>query len=205
MKSVSLIPIWGDNYRPGFIGFTFRDGSIVSKGIIYFTRWDRMSDFKASHTLIATEENSCVEAQGRGVVEAPLNHYFDDLRYAIAFRKPRGWTPELGERIVKSAREHIGKKYGYALIVGNAITHSVAGKLFSKITKGWTTRVISKWFDAHDAEICSETVALALQAQPELAKLGCLKNHANTITPQRLFEDDEVFEPWKNGPTELPA
>ena len=197
MNSVSLIPVWGDNYRPGFIGFTFKDGSFVSNGIVFFTRWERMSDFKASHVLVVSGENACVEAQGSGVVEAPLSHYFDDLSYAIAFRKPKGWTPEMGERIVKAAREHVGKKYGYALIVGNAVTHSTAGRLLHKLTKGWTTRVVSKWFDGANAEICSETVALALQTQPELKNLGCLKQPANTITPQQLFEDNEVFEPWK--------
>ena len=198
-NSVSLIPIYGDNYRPGFVGFTFKDGSFVSEGIVFFTRWERLSDFKASHTLIVSGEDACVEAQGRGVVESDLGKYFDDLGYAIAFRKPKGWTPELGDRIVTSAREHIGKKYGYALIVGNAITHSVTGKLFDRLTKGWTTRWVSKVFDQSKAEICSETVALALQAQPELAKLGCLKQPANVITPQMLFEDNELFEPWKNA------
>lgn len=199
MKAIAIRPVWGDNYRPGFVGFTFNDHSFVSKGIVYFTRWDRMSDFKASHTLIATGEDACVEAQGKGVVEDSLSKYFDDLRYAIAFRKPMGWTPELGDRIVASVRQHIGKKYGYALIVGNAITHSTVGRLFGKITRGWTTRVISKWFDGKKQEICSETVALALQDQPELANLGILKQHANTITPQMLFEDDELFEEWKHG------
>ena len=142
--AVSLIPIWGDNYRAGFVGFTFKDGSFVSDGIAYFTRWDRMTDFKASHTLIVSGPDACIEAQGRGVVEAPLSHYFDNLSYAIAFRKPKGWTPALGKRIVKAAREHVGKKYDYALIVGNAITHSVAGRIFGKLTNGWTTRVVSK-------------------------------------------------------------
>ncbi len=77
MKIKSLTPLYGVNYKIGYIGFTFDDASIVSHGIAYFTRWTRMSDIKVSHALVVAGKNICIEAlMGQGVAKQPLTKYF---------------------------------------------------------------------------------------------------------------------------------
>lgn len=196
---VTIDPQWGINYKPGYVGFTFHSGSFISEGIGYFTRWDRTSRIPVSHALIVSGENECIEAQGSGVVVSDLQKYFKDLKYTIAFKKPVGWTPELGEKIVASARERVGMKYGYSLIVGSAITHSVFGKLLDRITRGWSTRTVTRAFDSKKQEICSELVAHALWDQPEYEHVPLLQRQASEITPQMLFEDTQLFEEWKTS------
>ena len=44
--------------------------------------------------------------------------------------------------------------------------------------------------------ICSELTAYALDEQPEYHDQGILKRPNATISPQELFEDSVIFEPW---------
>lgn len=197
MDIINVTPQYGINYRIGYVGFTFASRSFVSNGIAFFTRWDRKSA-PVSHTFIVSGPNECIEAQGVGVVVSDLEKYFKDLRYLVAFKEPVGWTPELGERIVEAARKRVGKKYGYSLIVADALTHTAFGRMLGKLTKGWTTRKVTQLLDSKNQEICSELVANALVEQPELADAPLLKRLIpSEITPQMLFEDAHLFKKWK--------
>jgi hypothetical protein len=190
-------PKWGDNYNIGYVGFTHTDGSFVSNGITYFTRWGRMSDIKVSHAFIVTGEDSCVSAEPKGVMTIPLQPYFNNLKKQVFFRKPRGYTESLGVAIAESAETQIGRKYGYGLIVYNAGINSIFGRLINTLTLGGTEKALRWVFDRKSQSICSESAAEALQQQKELKGLGVLKLAAARITPQMLFEDDGCFEPWK--------
>lgn len=194
----TVTPVFGDNYAPGYIGFTYTPGNFVSCGIAYFTRWSRMDNIKASHVLVVTGPNECVEALPEGVVVSDLAKYFESNKTQIFFRKPRGWTPSMGERIVTSAYRRVGKKYGYALIVGHAAANSVLGKVLSAITAGWSTKLALKLFNRKSTQVCSETVAEVLKEQPELNALGSLRQEAVYSTPDSLLYDDAIFEVWKD-------
>lgn len=187
----SLLPLYGDNYRAGYVGFSFTGGSVLSCGITYFTRWDHMSDIKVSHTFIVRNATEVIEAEPKGVVVNPIKPYFDDPHVKVFFREPRDYTDELGARIVKTAESFLGQKYGYGLIVADAIGNSVFGKLLG------IRRLLCKWFDSKKAMICSELGANVLAAQPEFEGIGCLRRPAREIEPQDLFEDDAIFKPWR--------
>ena len=198
----SLAPIFGDNYRPGYIGFTYHTDSLVlSPGIAYFTRWARMSDIKVSHALIVSGEDECIQAHRKGGVHrAPLGPLFEDRQCQIFFRKPRGWTGEIGARIVETVAEQVGTKYDTPLIVAQALQGTFLGKLINKAFKGKPDAFVSRLLNDPEEWICSELAAYGLDEQPEYRDLGILAKPNETIDPQELFEDPIIFAPWKCGP-----
>jgi hypothetical protein len=102
MIPVILAPSYGDNYDLGYIGFTspVTQQDVISVGIAYFEGYDRLIDIAVTHVFIVTGENTCIEAlMGKGVVEDPLQPYFDDPKTHIFFRKPADYTKEIGHRI----------------------------------------------------------------------------------------------------------
>ena len=109
-------------------------------------------------------------------------------------RRPKGWTPELGKRIACEAFKYAGDSYDYKLIVADAASYSIAGRLLNKITKDALDSVLTDIADSRGAVICDELAALAMQAQPELHQLGTLKDPARENNPQRLFGDDDLFD-----------
>src|SRR5579883_2020255 len=83
----------------GHIGFTFEPG-IVSAGVAFAERWNRRGDIKVSHTLVVSGPDEAIEAHiDEGVARVSLDKYLLDPRCRLFFRRPRGWTPELGARI----------------------------------------------------------------------------------------------------------
>ena len=176
------------------MGFTYHSNEWLSYGIAYFERGDNPDWIPVTHTFVCSGPDQCVEALGRGIVESDLDKYFKDPKCRIFFRRPKGWSAELGMFIVSAARRHIGDKYGYALILADALDNTLWGLAINWLTAGLLSRWLGKRLDRPHAEICSELVADALQAQPELQGIGCLKRPAWAITPQMLFEDDFVFE-----------
>lgn len=195
----SVVPKFEDNYDVGWIGFQFTDNSFVSNGIAWFERWDRLGDIRVSHCFVVSGYNKCIEALAHGVTESTLEERFADPHVHVFFRVPLTWDQKLGESIVASAREHLGHKYGYALIVAHFLASTLIGRLVNKLTGGWPNRLMTRICNGRLSEICSELMALAMQAQPRLSTLGCLARPAREVRPQVLFEDGLVFQPWKKS------
>lgn len=194
-------PVFGETYKVGYIGFTFQDHNFLASGVAWFTRWDKgenpdIPKLNLSHVIIVTGDNECVEAYLPRVRRTPLDHYFDNPNNHIAFRKPIGLTPEIGERIAKAAASRIGDSYGISLIVGQLIADSIVGRLLGWITRGWSHRLITGIFEKKNQFICSELGAFVLNEQPEYKGKGVLSKPPFEIDPQMLFEDREIFEPW---------
>jgi hypothetical protein len=196
----SLEPQYGKNYGLGYSGFEFHSNSVVSQGIAYFERWDRMSDFRVSHAFTVTGPDSCIEALAGPdeVQENNLHDRFADPHAHIFFRKPRGITIDSGIRIVKTLRPHLGEKYDHSLAVGHVVPNLW---IVRRILPKSTLETAEEWFlekcDSINEWICSELNALGLDSQPEWHDKGCLV-HANfCIRPQTLFEDDAIYEGWK--------
>jgi len=102
LEIVTLNPVYGVNYNKGYIGFTYDGTHPVGRGIAYFTKWDKMSNISATHALIVTGENTCIEANaGTNMVEEnDLQPYFKPSNCQIFFRKPKDLTDNIAERIV---------------------------------------------------------------------------------------------------------
>ena len=199
MNITSQPPKWGDNYDIGYCGFQYIDDNLLSEGIAYFERWERMSDIKVSHCFIVTGQWECVEALGRGVVSSPLGERFQNPHCAVFFRKPVGYTADLGQRIASAAKSKQGCGYDYTLIAGHAMADSwLVHRLLSKATEMSVKEFILSHSHVPNRFICSEFDAYCLDAQPELKDRGCLAEPEYWIEPQDLFEDNEVFEGWND-------
>lgn len=197
----SRTPEFGTNYDRGYIGFGYGRRNIVCKGIAYFTRWDRLHDVKVSHALIVTGPDSCIEARFRGgVQESPLQPYFDDPEYQIFFRKPRHLERPVADRIINVATTQLGCKYETMLLATQALSGSFLGRLVHRAFGDRPDLLLSSLVNCDTRWVCSELVAYALDQQHEYQDLGILKDPPETINPQELFEDDEVFTPWHHGP-----
>lgn len=194
-------PAFGVNYGRGYTGFTcpVRPG-MLSKGIAYFTRFDKQSAITVTHALTVTGPDTCVEALAdRGVVETTLSHYFDDPDVLIFFRKPRH-LDRVAERIISNAvYEHVGDPYDVSLIKAHALSGSFFGRLASLLSTGKTDAFVAWMLDNPGAWICSEYAAWALNKVPKLSGHGVLRYPAATINPQELFEDNQTYMPWNQG------
>jgi hypothetical protein len=191
-----ITPQFGVNYDVGYIGFTYT-GGFVAAGVAYFERWNRLSDIKVTHVLVVSGENECIEAHiDEGVARVPLTKYFADPECRIFFRKPRGWNPELGERIAAAAGTKVGAKYNTGLVAAEAAADTVAGHWLNRLFRDWPHRVLNRWLARPNEFICSELAAFALAQQPEFAGQGVLVRPLDTIDPQELFEDAVLFEDW---------
>jgi hypothetical protein len=195
---VSIPPEFGKNYKKGYIGFTYHNNLAICKGIARFTRWENMSDIYATHALIVTGENSCIEADAsqNKVRSAHLHHYFDDRNCQIFFRKPKGLNDEIADRIVRVLEPEVGKKYDFRLIGIQLGAGTILGHLLNRLLKGKPEQLITEILNKPEKWICSELVAYGLDEQPEYRDRGILASPNATITPQELFEDQEIFEPW---------
>lgn len=195
--------IFGVDYAPGWCGFT-NTGGAVADGIAYGERWERGANKypAVTHAFICTGENEGIEAHlETGVARFDLRKYSMDKNCGLYFRQPRGWTPELGARIVATASQTppFGCPYDLSLITAQALSDTLTGHWLNAITNGRFKRFLCNHLSKPGTFICSETDATVLQKQPELAKLGCLVNPADTIDPQQLFEDDAIFELMISG------
>jgi hypothetical protein len=193
----SIKPKWGENYDFGFIGFSYSDKSFISRGIAYFERWTRLSDIKVSHTFVVSGPDEVIEAQPKGVVRATLSQYFNNPHALVFFRKPVGWTPEMGRRIVSAAEDNLGDAYGFSVILARFLANNCVGHVLNRLLGSVPDRLVTRLLDSRHQMICSELVAHCLKVQPELAGRGVLRRPEATVEPQALFEDPVVFEPWK--------
>jgi hypothetical protein len=192
-------PVYGVNYNKGYIGFTYDSDNPIAQGIAYFTKWDQIHEIHASHVLIVTGEDSCIEADGatNRVHEVPLAPYFAPSNKQVFFRKPVGLTDEIADRIVNVLRPEIGKTYDFFLILAHALAGSVPGHVIDRLSGKKLSVFLCEALNNPDSYICSELAAYALDQQPEYKDEGTLALPDSTISPQELFEDDVTFEAWK--------
>jgi hypothetical protein len=66
------------------------------------------------------------------------------------------------------------------------------------LSKGSLEKAFCEVLDCPESFICSELAAYALDEQPEYRDKGVLAFPNSAINPQNLFEDNVIFEPWKN-------
>lgn len=198
LEIISCTPEYGVNYKAGYVGFTYTESNLISRGIAYFTRWSQMHQIKTSHALIVSGENECIEAHmNGGVKRTALATYFDDEKCQIFFRKPKALTPDLAQRIISAAEAQLGCSYDIDLIAAQLQSNTVTGRLLRRLLGPGVEERLCKLYDHPDRWICSELVAHCLDEQPEYHDKGVLVYNDATIDPQELFEDDGTFEVWK--------
>lgn len=201
MTVVEQKPQFHVNYDVGYDGFVARQKDFIAAGIKWFERWDAIPGTPpVSHALKIVGENQTIEAFGDGVHYGKLSDLLNDPDAALIVRKPKGWTPELGERLKAEAEKHLGEKYNYMLIVALAIAHSYFGRWLDKLTKGKFATWIEGIADRKRYDICSVCVSRINNAMPEFQGKGVLSNPLYDITPIMLCGDQTIYE---SGAVEL--
>lgn len=186
-------PVWGQHYDRGWIGFVHHH-SFIAAGIWWFTKWWRKAGVPpVSHVLVVGGPDSCIEAQPPTVQENPLSNYFKDKRYTVYFRKPVGWTFDLGNRIAAEARKYVGTDYGENLLVADAASYSIVGRILNGATADQLDSLLTKIGDSPKTVICDKLAVLAMQVQAELQGKGTLIEPARKNNPQKLFGDEQLF------------
>lgn len=195
LQSTNIRPVYGKHYAPGYVGFTYETGSLLSAGIAYFTHWDNMHEIPVSHVFTVEDCKTGIETHySTGVRRVELEKLFDDPRLVVVFRKPTNLKPWEADEMLARLRPEIGKKYDTSLIICHMLTKLCAGRWL----RAWIAPTLYRWFDSLDEWVCSELVAFGLSAVPRFRNKGILKQPYRSITPQQLFEDDEIFEAWKH-------
>jgi hypothetical protein len=201
----SLTPAYGDNYKAGFIGFTYTGSTLLSNGVAYFTRWSRLSDILVSQVLIVTGENECVEMpDGKSVVKSPLDKYFNDPKTQIFFRRPRKCSQALGQRIAETALAQVGTKFETLLTAARVLEGSFLRRWVMSHFQESPDRFVGRLLHREARWFGGELAAYCLDCQPEFVDKGLLKTPCHGIDPQQLFEDEEIFANWHAEPEEGP-
>ncbi len=200
IEKQNRIPKYGDNYNRGYIGFTYNNSNFVSQGIAYFTGLGRMSDIIATHALIVTGADECIEAHAQtGVQQSSLSKYFDDEQCDIFFRKPRDLNEDIAKNLIDRAEQELNSEYDLRLIAAHAAAGTMLGHFLNRLSRGQLEKRITQLLNTQDAWICSELIAYCLDQDPYKDQ-GILKEPWETISPQELFEDPlgQLFEPWRD-------
>ena len=191
-------PVWGKNIKPGYIGFTFTDDSFISDGIAWFTRQKDL-DIKVSHTfVVGYRPMGLIEAHVETGVRAwSIEDYINDPKTHLFFRKPKGLTDTMTQLIIDTAEVRIGAKYDKSLILGHMLSNTFLGRLLVRMIGNIPEKILTAATNNPEEWICSELVANCLDSCSALHDVGILAEPVSTITPQELFEDQEIFEPFK--------
>jgi hypothetical protein len=189
-------PVYGKDYDRGWIGFN-HTARVTTRIIASAGQYEAKSGIPVSHVFIVTGEDTCVEAEaGKGVLTNSLtSQYFEEPSRYVVFRKPRGLTPQIADRICELAEAKVGSKFDHGVFVAHAINDHFVGWILNKLTADGMRRLSDDLFNDPEKWICSELGVYVLNQFPEYEGIGSLSLRPGLVTPQELFENDEVFEP----------
>jgi hypothetical protein len=189
-------PQFGKDYDLGWVGFV-HGPSFLSAAIAYLTRRDRAGDIGVTHSFLVTGPDECVEANlPVGVVTSSLAEaYLDPGRGRVVFRKPRGLTPDLARRVVARAKAEVGAKFDIAGMVAEGLGSTFLGHLVNSLFGGKPRELMAGLLHKKGQWVCSDLVMHCFREEPEYRNKGVLARPVGTVSPQALFEDEEVFEP----------
>jgi len=191
MMHILQNPTYGEDYKEGYIFFSYTSNDIVSEGIALFQSYEDVLHQPLSHCGVISGPNMCVEATDPKVMESNfIEKYVNDPHTIVFLRKPKDLTPQGASIVVSTARQYLGKKYAYLGVVGSA--------LYVMLTAGYKCFSFLRYFrnplNPKDQLFCSELVANALL--PVEGKTGCLKYDPTNIYPITLFDDDTLWSEW---------
>jgi hypothetical protein len=183
-------PVFGEDYGPGYIFFSYVSGDPISAGIALFQSLEDVPYSKVSHCGIITENGQCIEATAPVVCASNFARYLHDPNVVVFFRKPRHWSEEGVAKALAEVRGFLGRPYAYAGVAGSA--------LYLLLTAGWRCcSFLRRWQNPLNPKgqmFCSELVAHGMRNFE--GKTGCLKYDASNVTPADLFCDRKIWKPW---------
>jgi len=196
-------PKYGEDYSRGWIGFNHA-GSWFSSAIAHVERWENKQEIEISHVLIVSGEDECIEAAyPKGVVRTKLSegYWQDEDRYVI-FRQPKGLTDEIADKIVETAEQELGNDFDYSSTANMALQKNFVGWLVNTIFFKKPEELFDKFNTDDDEWVCSSLAAYSMAQVDRYKESEFLQRPPGVITPQELFEADELFEPFPEDDTE---
>lgn len=194
LKKVA-VPKYGKDYKKGDLLFT-QDDCFLARAIYHFTRWDRRSGIAVAHVAVIADDSTCIEALSEGLTKSNLKKYFDNEDFRIFIRRPKGMTTEVADKLVRSEEKDLGKKYANALMVVSALRGSLIGHLIDKVTTNKFFDSLSLLVNKSGSVLCAQDVANRLTMHNFASCTEEVLNRPSAaITPQKLFETEEFFEP----------
>jgi hypothetical protein len=190
-------PQFRQHYDLGWIGFV-HGPSRLSRAITYLTRRDRVGDIIVNHALVVTGPDECVEANMPvGVVVNRLSEaYFDrEDEGEVIFRKPKGLTAEIAERVAARAKSEVGARFDITGMVAEGLGGTFLGHFLNSLFDNKPRELMAKLLHEKGQWVCSDLAMYCLREQPEFRGKGVLTRPVGTVSPQALFEDEEVFDP----------
>lgn len=179
------------NYGSGYVGFSFRDNNIVSKGIAFFTRGE-YEGIVPSHAFVVESEKTVIEAHLPYVRRWSIDEYFDNPHIVVFFKKPKDLDPVDAHTIVDRAGKHIGANYDASIFF-----YFLFRFFREKLNLGKTPPKLSPSVFDSEGYMCSELVSDSLNQIPKYSNLLPLSEfHPSRIDPFMLFRS-EIFEEWK--------
>jgi hypothetical protein len=190
-------PAFGKDFDVGWIGFVHSAGQVLSEGIAYLTRRDKKGGVTVTHTFLVTGPNECVEANlPVGVVISDVEkEYLSRDDRLVLFRKPHKLTPAVARRLAARAVAQVGAKFDYGGFAALGVSDTFLGHLVDSLLGGGPKTLLSELLHQQGRYVCSDLVAYCLRREPRYREKGVLARPPGILTPQELFEDDELFEP----------
>lgn len=189
---------FGKDFDLGWVGFV-HSNNLLSQTIAYLTRGDKTGETTVSHTFLVTGQDECVEANYPvGVVETRLSEaYLGRPDRQVVFRRPKELTQKVANRLVKRAKAQVGSGFDYGVFAASGLRGTFLGHLANTLFHDKPQDWVDQMLNRDDRWICSELVVYCLQKEARYRGQGVLSHSPGTVTPQQLFEDDEVFEPLR--------
>jgi len=184
-------PVYGEDYKEGYVFFSYVTKNLISSGIALFQSSEMTSGLPISHCGVICGPGHCLESIIPATTESDfIKKYVEDPHTIVFLRKPKDWTPEMAQKMIEEGRKHIGEKYSYCGIIGFMFRTVLSWgfKLFSKL------RYKDNLLNTDSTTFCSEYVSLCMRTG--MGKVGCLAYNSENIGPSTLFEDKEIWADW---------
>ncbi len=188
-------PEFGKDYDLGWVGFV-HGPSRLSAAIAYLTRRDKVGAIGVTHSFLVTGPDECVEANfPAGVVASGLaESYLDREEGLVLFRKPKGLTAASARRVVRRAKAEVGAKFDTAGMVAEGLGDTFLGHLVNSLFGGKPKKLLAKVLHQKGRWVCSDLVIYCFREKPKYRGKGAVAQPVGTVSPQTLFEDEELFE-----------
>lgn len=189
-------PEFGKDYDLGWVGFV-HGPTLLSAGIAYLTRRDKASDIGVTHSFLVTGPAECVEANFPvGVVTSDLaESYLDRDGGKVIFRKPRGLTSAIARRVVKRAKAEVGARFDTIGMAAEGLGGTFLGHLLNSLLGDKPKKLAAKLLHEKGRWVCCDLVIYCFREEPKYRGKGVLAQPVGIVSPQTLFEDEELFEP----------
>ena len=126
----SVVPIYGQDFLPGYPIFTVTDNSFISNGIIWFQNLDERIEYEKmlnvegfSHVLWVVNEHFGIEAAEHGIQFCNLEEdYFTNAHIHCVCREPIGIDDRTYAEAFNRALQLKGHGYDFPSLLGFALS-----------------------------------------------------------------------------------